>query len=364
MFLASAMMLAMALPFTSCSSESAEDLSINASNVDKTSTISFNVALPTGIVNRSRATDDASLSSIVFGDGTKATTLYYAVYAVTTENSETVNTLVETNYGSADQYEDGIFVDDQVEFVGHMATVSFALANGHPYKFVFWAQSPEVDCYTIDAEKGLLHIDYTKHACNDDNTDAFYACEALTYGDETANHEITLTRPFAQLNIGITDYKNAQIKGLDIEKSTITIAGAYNTLNLLTGEGSYQGTTLSSIELPAGEIPAKQDNAGVFPAKENGQYVDAEYVAMAYLLVGAEKQVFSLQFNYINGAGVELANTNLHYLDAVPLQRNHRTNLYGDLAVKEQTWTVKITPAFEDPDINDDINNYTHEYSY
>ncbi len=329
--------LAAVSTMASCSSDDAI-ADFENSRDQQTTTLSFTATLPGGLQSR------AAESSTVYGDGTKATTLYYAVYAVDTTKTVTEHSLVRTNYGV--EGDNGFFADT-VKFVNHTATIDLNLAIGKVYEVAFWAQSPDAKCYQFDTENGVIDIDYSKMVCNDDNTDAFYASTRVTFGQSTESHSVVLHRPFAQLNIGITDSAKGLEAGLAVEKSQIFIYGVCNKLNLLTGAASgFVGATYSF-----NTIPELQTGAGSFPAKENNVNVAAEYSAMAYVLVDS-KMSLDIQYNYVDKINTPLAGNDTHYLHNVPFEPNHRTNIYGDMFTTSQSWTIKIDQSFINPEYN------------
>jgi hypothetical protein len=322
---------------SSCSSDDAL-VDFENSHEQQTATLSFTATLPGELKSR------AAETSTVYGDGTKATTLYYAVYSVDTTKTVTERSLVRTNYGTKG---DSCFTADTVKFVNHTATVDLNLAIGKVYEVAFWAQSPSADCYKFDTENGIVEVDYSKMVCNDDSVDAFYASTKVTFGQSTESHSVVLRRPFAQLNIGITDSAKGLEAGLSVEKSQIFIFGVCNKLNLLTGAATgFVGATYKY-----NTIPERQTGAGSFPAKENNVSVSAEYSAMAYVLVDSKKSL-DIQYNYVDKTNTPLAGNDTHYLHNVPFEPNHRTNIYGDMFTTSQSWTIKIDQSFINPEYN------------
>jgi hypothetical protein len=238
-FLIGMLAIASAFSFASCSN-SEEDLNV-ASNE---STVTFTTALPTELISRAAtgADNNSGLTESIYGDGLKATTLYYAVYTY----NENGNNLVLTNYGKEG---DNGFVNNPVKFNNLTATVSFTLANGTPYKFVFWAQSDEAAQYTFNPATGDIKIDYSKVVCNDDNQDAFFACVNYTF-EQGQGKSVTLTRPFAQLNVGLTDYARAKEVGMEVAETSMSIYKVPNTLNLITGQIPDYNPTSGSLSDP------------------------------------------------------------------------------------------------------------------
>ena len=109
-------------------------------------------------------------------------------------------------------------------------TVSLPLVTGVTYDIVFWAYATDAP-YTFN-EDGTISVDYTDVTANNEYLDAFYA-NKLDYTVQGPKTEtIKLTRPFAQLNVATLDYELAQKSGISIEKTSIKVEKAFNTLNL------------------------------------------------------------------------------------------------------------------------------------
>ncbi|MCH5347001.1 MAG: hypothetical protein J1E63_07815 [Muribaculaceae bacterium] len=254
-----------------------------------------------------------------YSDGTTATNLQYAVYDVT--NTDEIALL--------DKYT----VTDAT--INTTANIKFKLVNGHTYRFVFWAQSPETDAYTVDfgAEGATMTVDYTKTVANDETLDAFYVCEDLAInGDIQKTFE--LRRPFAQINVGTNDYEEAEAVGYVPTKSYIVITGAPNQLNLFTGEVS----TTDERTYAYGEIQKDEK----FP-------VDGyQYLAMAYVLAPQEANLHTVAFYWAPEGGTPLN----RQIGSVPTRANYRTNIYGSILTNEADVTVVIEPAYYEPDYN------------
>lgn len=342
--------IASAFSFASCNSSDDEIANV----ASQESTVTFTTELPAELISRAaRGVDNnTALTQSIYSDGLKATTLYYAVYTY----DENGTNLVLTNYGK--QGDKG-YINNPVQFSNLHATVSFTLANGNPYKFVFWAQSDEASQYTFNPETGDIKIDYSKVVCNDDNQDAFYACVSYTFS-QGQSQSVTLTRPFAQLNVGLTDYARAKEVGMELAESSMSIYKVPNTINLISGQIPDYNPANGTLNDPNYEdalytynvTPAKQAYAGPFPAKENGEYVDAEYESMIYVL--ATTKTYDIQFNYKSTTGV----TKSFGFFSVPLSPNHRTNIYGGLLLTDQEWTITIDNTFINPDYNESSEDF------
>ena len=262
--------------------------------------VTFSVEVPSTIASRA------------FGDGTKALNLSYAVY--------------ETG-----QQTPLITSKDQVLFDGLKATVNMRLVNGKTYDIVFWADNEDAP-YTFNEANQTVTVDYTNAANQNENFDAFFAAKTVKV-EGTINETVQLYRPFAQINIGATDYEAATTGGFTTASSTVTVSGVANTLNLLDGTVSGDET----IAFANAAVPADDET---FPAS-----VTADYLSMTYVLVGADKAITEVDFTATSTNN----ETVTRKFSNVPVQRNYRTNIYGNILTEATNFNVEIVPDFYTP---------------
>ncbi|MBR6757706.1 MAG: hypothetical protein IKM35_04450, partial [Bacteroidaceae bacterium] len=164
-----------------------------------------------------------------------------------------------------------------------------------------------------------------------ENRDAFYKIQEITVRG-TQSETVELRRPFAQLNIGTNDYEASKKAGYEPKYSSVTVKGLGSTLNLWDGtvDAARNEITFGFNDIPTGET---------FPVD------DYEYLAMNYLLVPAEQEVVDIEFSYGETATAEKTRT----VGSVPVQRNHRTNIYGQLLTSDVDINVEIKPAYDEP---------------
>ena len=283
-------MSAIAMLFaTSCMKELATE------NAGDTSVVTFSVATP-------------EMATRAYSDGTTATVLQYAVYdAAGTELSD-------------------LTVDNAT--INGTANVALQLTTGNTYSVIFWAAAPDAP-YTVDFGTKTMTVDYTNAVSNDENRDAFYKYHTFTVsGAQTETVE--LKRPFAQLNIGTADLAASTAAGYTPTRSSVTVENVYETLNLATGEVRDE----VEVVFKENDIPSGQ----TFPVANN------EYLAMNYLLVSAEKEVVDLTFTYTDGTTAKTRT-----VGAAPVQRNYRTNIYGNLLTSDVDVNVEIEPDYNEP---------------
>ena len=265
-------------------------------NVGDEALVSFTVTTP-------------DMATRAYSDGLTATVLQYAVYDA---NGEILPQLTKTD-----------------ATINGSTTVTLQLTTGNQYSVIFWAAA-EGAPYTVDFTNKAMTVDYTTALSNDENRDAFYAYDTFTVtGVQTET--IELKRPFAQLNIGTKDYAESANAGYTPTHSEVTVKNLANTLNLISGvvSGESNPITFASNAIPSTET---------FPVD------DHKYIAMNYVLVGAEKGVVDIEFTYTDGT-----NAKTRTVGSVPVQRNFRTNIYGNLLTSEVDINVEIVPEYETP---------------
>lgn len=256
-------------------------------------TVTFEVATP-------------EIATRAYSDGTTATHLQYAVYDA---NGNYLEMLTNT----------------KAEIKGS-ANVQLQLTTGNQYSIVFWAAAPSAP-YTLDFANKTVTVDYTSAKSNDENRDAFYSYHTFTVSAKT--EKVQLQRPFAQLNIGTADYTASGNAGYVPTQSSVTVKNIYSTLN-------FDGSVANPVEVEFGYANINRNET--FPVSGN------EYLAMNYLLVAKDKETVEVEFNFTNGS-----NEKTRTVGGVPVQRNYRTNIYGQLLTSDVKVNVEIVPDYEEP---------------
>ena len=281
--------------FASCQKE------VLAPVANEATTVSFSVNTP-------------EIATRAYSDGTTATVLQYAVYKA---NGEYLPALTETE-GT----------------INGSTTVKLELTTGNTYSVIFWAAAPNAP-YTVDFAKKTMTVDYSAAVSNDEACDAFYAYETFTVNG-AQSETIELRRPFAQLNIGTGDYVAAADAGYVPTESSVTVKKIYSTLNLATGN-------------VADEVEVTFESAAI-DKEETFPVAGYEYLAMNYLLVNSEKELVDIEFTCTNGG-----NAKTRTVGSVPVQRNYRTNIYGNILTSDVDINVEIKPEYEQPSHDTEI---------
>ena len=286
--------IASMLVATSCSNEEFDSVK-NGTEAN----VSFTAQLPEGLQTK---------MTRAYGKAELATNLTYAVYD---ENWELLKDLGGT----------GTLVNLQT-------TVNLTLVNGKTYNIVFWADS-DTEAITFDQEEAKVEVDYNKITANSEKLDAFFSVEKITVS-RNETKEVKLKRPFAQLNIGTADWEDVEKNGVTITQTGITVENIYNMLDFKTENVTGEAT---SVTFTPGELP----NSDVFPAGE-----EYTYLSMNYLLVSMDKT--SDNKVTINYDDVVEKRT----FESVPLQRNYRTNIFGNLLTSQTEVNVTLDKEFDD----------------
>ncbi|MBO7197250.1 MAG: hypothetical protein J6V28_00430 [Tidjanibacter sp.] len=264
----------------------------------------------------------------VFGDGTQATNLYYAVYLWDKNGNYTLLDAISVTH-------DG--TNNTPEVININTTVEFKLVNGNTYSFLFWAEN---DATVADINWNAMTMQFNPAKANVEGYDAFYAYVEPFKVEGRIDDQIDLFRPFAQVNVGTADYQAAVDAGTTITNAGIEIE-AFTTLNFASGEVSGATTAVYAPEA----IPTE-----AFPV------AGYKYLTMNYVLVGADKHLVDVKFNYNDGAN----EYNREYTN-VPVRRNYRTNIFGNILTEDANYTIEIKPDFfEDPAAHDVFHAFQH----
>lgn len=244
-------------------------------------------------------------------DGTSVDKLIYAVY----------NDKGQIILPRAEQHSPAIVADKVTKERSLSLTIS--VPAGSNYKAVFWLQSSECDAYTISDDMQLT-VDYSGVG-NDEHRDAFWGVTD-PFDVDGSVVELTLKRPFAQVNAGTFpfDWEYAQrFHNFNATTSSTLIAGVANRMNLLSGEVSGSvNTTFTPGALPTETLLTDVDGDGT-----DEEYT---YLSMSYILAADESTTHSASFFYLNDEGKTVSFSDAR-TESIILQRNHRTDVVGQV---------------------------------
>ena len=264
--------------------------------------VTFTVQLPAGLQSRA------------IGDGTTATKLYVAAY----EANQTTPLAVAPG-------------TTPVDMSNLTTTVTLQLVTGKTYDLVFWAQADGAP-YTFTPNGRTVAMNYGT-AANAENRDAFFHIENGLNITGPMDKSITLKRPFAQLNFVTADYNAAVASGIEATTTSVKVKNLKPTLSLVDGKATG---TAAEVEFTTAARPTETMTI-------NGNTYD--YLAMNYLLIDDTRDVVECEMTAYDEA--DASDTRVLAVSNVPVQRNYRTNIYGNLLTSTTTYNVTIDPVFD-----------------
>lgn len=214
-----------------------------------------------------------------------------------------------------------------------------SLAKGKTYKATFWAQNSSCKAYTVSDDMKVT-VDYAG-LNNDEARDAFFVTSEPFTVDASTTVSVVLKRPFAQVNVGAFpwDLEYAEESGMNVVLSGATVKGVANTIDLF--DGSVEGEVEVNYSLAA--IPQEDLTVDV---DDNGEKEVYEYLSMSYILAGPESTTHEMAFTFADTDGVDPFVFDSG-LGSVPIRRNWRTNIVGQILSSDISFNIKIDPVYE-----------------
>lgn len=304
-----------------------------------------NDSMPTGAdavpVRFSVALPEMQSATRAFGDGETAKVLHYGVF----------ETFDDNNDGAIDRRvylkEISSATTGTKEIANKKAYVTLTLMPKSNYEVCFWAASSEAPYEVSFAnDEAKVTVNTAKLFSNNENNDAFFGKGTITNlgfdnGQIIEVGSVVLKRPFAQLNIGTADYEAAANAGFKVDRTEVLIKHGVvcESLNLFNGEAS---SNTKNIRYTVNTIPTE-----AFPV------ANYKYISMNYLLVTADAQLAqetdAITLRYYSGDRYKERT-----FSQVPVRRNWRTNIYGELLTSNVGISVSIDPFFADENSVDD----------
>ena len=244
------------------------------------------------------------MATRTIADGTTATALHYAVYSD----------------GQYLQQLSGVKNDFNLS-----ATLKFKLVDGMTYDFIFWAQNPDGP-YNFDRDNKKVTVDYDANnmLSNNEKNDAFFGVLNGVTVNGGMQQSVDLYRPFAQLNIAAADYEEAKKSGINVTKTSVTLK-SYTTLDLTDGT-------------VADEVEATYALNNILTEEFASGY---KWLSMNYILVDS-KELVNVTFNTDDTKVAEKTWAN------VPVQRNYRTNIVGNILTSDVDVDINVKPGITD----------------
>lgn len=214
------------------------------------------------------------------------------------------------------------------------------LINGHTYTIVLWAHTSGSfdtdDLTAITREPGKDEALY----------DAFTTAHTFTVNG-SGNIGVTLQRPFAQLNIGVSeeDWKavaNLETFNLEPKKVKLTVNNAATSYNALTGKGVEKDQILNySIAVPA--------NQTITSGSDTCRLLSQCYVLLESGFPNADVtyEILATEDKYVTDGK----------FSSVPFDANHRTNILGRLMTGKIDYSITLNLVGFDTANDNNVTN-------
>ena len=302
-----ALALAASLFATSCQQENLEPFG-------KGNTVTFTVQMP-----------EVATKAAVVDNGKNINNLVYAVYRTDANDLAEAAATIDPKKLVYRFNENKSFTEE-----GN-TNVTLELINNQKYIVLFWAQVDQtwVSGDTFD----LTSISYPSDlTANDSKYAAFSGAAFVEEVKGARNEKVTLTRPFAQINLATSDPTNYSVA---IDSSSVKIENVYSKFNVATMKAYGEFRT---VEYAAN-------------ARPDGDFGDYDYyVAMNYIFANPQNdgttpvKVTCTIDTEEHGTGIvkEISN--------VPVAQNYRTNIVGNLLTSDVDYEVKLDNEWFTPD--------------
>ena len=258
--------------------------------------------------------------------------LVYAVYrtdASTPEEAERAMATL-TSRDLVYQY-NPVAAGETTTFVDGKAHVGIELISQRSYIILFWAQVDQT--WVKGTDFNLLNITYPEGTLTA-NSEAYAAYSGVAFVSDIRGsraESVTLSRPFAQVNIASSSPSSAVeilSSSVKILSSSVTITGAASTFNVATqtAGGDPVTVTFEAAPTPDGQFSADYKH----------------YIARNYIFANGPVSV-GYVINTENHGTIST-------LDApicnVPVAKNYRTNILGNLLTSDITYDVDLQQSW------------------
>ena len=280
--------------------------------------VSFKVEIP----------EVATKAVAVGNDATMIDDLVYAVYR-TTANS--VTEAVE-NWDTKTTFLYAINSPSELKrFQDGTDIISVELLNDQNHIVLLWAQHNDTWVDEQGNDINLTEITYPSElnvsAAAADKYAAFSTVKFIAANDKSNKEPIKLTRPFAQINLATVKPANYEVV---INGTTVTVNEAGDNFNVAS-------------QLPANKKDVTYSWAGkVYEDKlsVNSQEYD-HYLAMGYVFAFGNVSVY---YEIATAKHGNITNT----VTNVPVAKNYRTNIIGNLLTSDVEYNVVLDMDWED----------------
>ncbi len=274
----------------------------------------------------------AALQTRAIADGLNVNELVYEVWLTKTLGDLTQN--AQKLYQAK--------TDMAVENGVNKATITLDLVNDQKFTVLFWAQvKNEANPAYNTAELNAVTYARNSYDANDESLAAFYAvayvvdCQHVKKDGSATGSQVTLYRPFAQLNLGTLNTSTSYTVAL--VSSEVNVKNVNTVFNVATSEASVP----KEITFKMAAVPSD-------PATLSVNGASYEYAGMNYMFAGDNVKV---EYDIVTSLNGGMEGTVNNIVDAVPLKENYRTNIVGNLLTSKVDYEIVVDADFNEPDV-------------
>lgn len=223
-------------------------------------------------------------------------------------------------------------VEETHDFGEGNFTAPVRLVTGKKYEVVAWADFG-ADYYSVSAENDKPTVTIAREQIEGCNNlyDAYFAVnKEVIFSQANETETLVLTRPFGLVTIKTNDYDEAAVveAGLLPEKYVMTVS-APTQLDLLSGEISGEANvTITGV---------------IQKVKENSGDLSFDY----FFAPPVQARLNNMKVVYSNESDPNIVE---YSFSSVPVQRNWKTNISGNVLTKEGSISVMIDQEWKEPD--------------
>ena len=234
---------------------------------------------------------------------------------------------------------------NSAEVEGRKANIELTLVADQTYNFLFWAQNEACGAYDVTDLKNVK-IKYDVMADpqgKDDSFDAFYKADTIKVNG-AVNETVVLYRPFAQLNFA-TNRMKTSFGDVVLGDSEVTVKGLATSFNTIKGVGEIENEP-ATVTFKANGLATDVAGKTEMLKTNGGEYT---WLTMDYMLMKDKSDLVEVEASFDLGMDVPVE----HKIANVPLKKNYRTNIIGDVFAADAKLQIIIDQAFlkQDEDI-------------
>ena len=284
----------------------------NLEPVQQGNTVTFTVEIP-------------EVATKAIGEANDVDNLVYAVYRVKNDafnDEEAKSNLANVLEDGNDDYQ--LVYQEDTPIIDMKANVTLELINDQRYVVIFWAQHG----YTwFTKESQFVKVDYPENFRdpNNDARDAFTNVSVIRV-NSSISKDITLVRPFAQLNIATTLPDTSRYPNFSVDNTTVKVTGLASSFNVGAQVGKVKEGTVYEVNYAA--VVPIDDTFGDYEA----------YLSMNYVFVPDNRATVKVSYDIVTNDYGTVSNQ----ISNVPVARNYKTNIIGELLTSDVKYNVEL----------------------